>query len=149
MAKTLHSSTIFIPDALKIGPQRRIWMDKQKERERISQIIRKEQRKIAEEERKRKEKGNATLNKSNAPDLINSKTNAPISHSPLALVPAEKRENKRQEKGKDHVTDCYPPSPVYMANYEENASTLLNNLIPKPTPEAKKDTNKIEDNKAA
>ena len=36
-----------------------------------------------------------------------------------------------------------------MTSYEENAPTLVNNLVPKPTPKEKKDTNKMEESKTA
>ena len=51
-----------------------------------------EWRKLAEEERKRIEEEKATLHKSNTPDLINSKPNPPLCHSPLVPVPAKKTE---------------------------------------------------------
>ena len=105
---------------------------------------------MIEEERKRKEEENATSCKSRASDLINSKPNSALSHSPLVTAPAEKRENKRKEKVKDHVTHYYPPSPVYVASYEENAPTLANSLVPRPTPTPpKKATNKMKESKTA
>ena len=50
---------------------------------------------------------------------MDSKPNPSLSHNPLVPAPAEKRENKRPEKRKDLVKDYYPPSPVYVASYEE------------------------------
>ena len=39
---------------------------------------------------------------------------------------------------------------MYVASYEEkDASTLVNNLIPRPTFEENKDTNKVEESKTA
>ena len=63
------------------------WDETKQERERISKIMMREWRKLAEEERKRKEEENATLHKSNASELINSKPSPSLSHSPL--VPLE------------------------------------------------------------
>ena len=34
-----------------------------------------------------------------------------------------------------------------MTSYEEDAPTVVNNLVPEPTPKEKKDTNKIEESK--
>ena len=43
------------------------------------------------------------------------------------------------------MTNYYPPSPIYEASYEEeDALTLVNNLISRPTPKEKKDTNMTE-----
>ena len=36
-----------------------------------------------------------------------------------------------------------------MASYEEYAPALVNNLIPKPTPKEKKDTNTTEESRTA
>ena len=36
-----------------------------------------------------------------------------------------------------------------MASYEENTPSLVNNLVPKPTPKEKKNTNKMEESKTA
>ena len=62
-------------------------------------------------------------------------------------VTEEKEENRRQEKDKDCVTHYFPPGPIYMASYEEDTPTLVNNLVPEPTPKEKKDTDKKEENK--
>ena len=43
-----------------------------------------------------------------------------------------------------------PQRPIYVASYvEENAPTLVNNLIPKPIPKEKKDAKKMEESKTA
>ena len=48
------------------------------------------------------------------------------------------------------MTNYYPPGPIYVASYEEeDAPTLVNNLIPRPTSEENKDTNKMEESKTA
>ena len=115
---------------------------KQKERERISKIIRKEKRKIAEQERK-KEEESALLCRSCAPDLLNDEPNLPLTNPP-APAPGEKE--KTQEKQRDLVTNYYPPGPIYVASYEEeDAPTLVNNLIPRPTSEENKHINKMEE----
>ena len=64
----------------------------------------------------------------------------PVSHSPLVPAPTKKRENKRQEKGRECVTDYYPPSPVYMVSYEEDTQNLVDNLVSEPTPKEKRNT---------
>ena len=56
---------------------------------------------------------------------------------PLVKAPEEKEKNQRQEKDKDCVTDYYPQSPIYMASYEEDAQSLVNSLVPEPTPQRK------------
>ena len=60
--------------------------------------MRREWRKLEEEERKRKEEENATLHKSNAPKLINFEPNPSLSLSPLVPAPTVKKENNKQEK---------------------------------------------------
>ena len=70
------------------GPQRRIGMEQSRRRERISKIIRKEQRKITEE-RKTKEEESALFCRSCAPDLLNDEPNLPLSN-PLAPTSEEK-----------------------------------------------------------
>ena len=77
---------------------------KQKERERISEIIRREDRKIAEEERKRKVEERALSNRSCAPDLHNDEPNLPFTNP---LAPAPEKKGKALEKQKDHVTNYY------------------------------------------
>ena len=113
----------------------------------ISKIIRRGQRKVAEEERKGKQDENAMLHKSNAPDLINSKPIPSLSHSPLVPAPVEERENKRQVKQKDCVPGYYPPSPIYVASYDKDAPNQVNNLVPELTPKEKRNTNKKEESK--
>ena len=95
-------------------------------------------RKTKENSRGRKKKERrrkSTLCKSSAPDFINSKPNPSPSHSPLIPALEEKVMNKRQEKDKDCVTNYYPTSPIYVPIYEEDAPTLVDILIPEPTPE--------------
>ena len=88
---------------------------KQKERERICKIIRKEQRKIAEEER------------SCVPDLLNDEHNLPLTNPP-GPVPEEKE--KTQEKQRDLMRKYYTPGPICVSSYEkEDGPTLVNNLI--------------------
>ena len=100
----------------------------------MSKIIREQQRKIAEERRKRKEEENATLHKSSTPDLINSKPNPSLSHSPSVPALVEKRENKRQEKDKECVTNYYLPSPIYIPSYGEYTPILVDNLNTRANP---------------
>ena len=45
------------------------------------------------------------------------------------------------------MTDYYTPSPKCVAIYEEDAPNLVHNLIPEPTPEEQKDTNKMEESR--
>ena len=71
---------------------------KQRERKRIRKIIRKQQKKIAEEEGKGKEEENATLHRSSAPDIIDSKPNPSLNHSPLVPAPVDKRETRVKRK---------------------------------------------------
>ena len=92
----------------------------------------------------KKEGENTLLCKSCASDVINNKPNLPL---PDPSVPALEENEKIQEKQKDHVTDYYPPSPMYVVSYEGDASTLVNNLIPEATPKEKKDRNKTEESK--
>ena len=48
------------------------------------------------------------------------------------------------------MTNYYPPDPIYVASYEEeDAPTLVNILIPRPSSEENKDTNKMEERKNA
>ena len=123
------------------------WNKPEGERERINKIIGKEHRKITEEERKRKEEESALLHRSCAYDLLNDEPNLSLTNPP---APALEEKEKTQEKQKDHVTDYYPPSPIYVASYEkENTPSLVNNLIPKPISKEKKDTNKMEESKTA
>ena len=39
------------------------------------------------------------------------------------------------------------PSPIYVASYEEDTPSLVDNLIPRPTTEGRRDTSKTEGNK--
>ena len=80
---------------------------KQKERERISETIRREDRKIADEERKRNEK-RALSNRACVPGLLNDEPNLPFTNPPAQ---APEKKGKTQDKQKDHVTDYYPPVP--------------------------------------
>ena len=109
---------------------------KQKERERISKIIRKKKRKIAEEERKKKYEERTLSSRSCAPDLLNDEPNLPLTNPP---APAPEKNKKTQEKQNDHVTDYYLPSPIYVASYEGEAPNLVNNLVPKPNPQTTKE----------
>ena len=117
-------------------------MASNKRRERLSKIIKEKQKKIAEE-RKRKEEESTLLHKSCAPDLLSAKPNPPLT-DPSVPAPEEKEKNQGQEKNENCLTDYYPPSLIYEASYEEDAPTLVNNLIPEPTPGEMKDTNKME-----
>ena len=48
------------------------------------------------------------------------------------------------------MTNYYPPGSIYVASYdEEDAPTLVNNLIPRPTSEENKGTNKMGESKTA
>ena len=49
---------------------------------------------------------------------------------------------KSQEKQKYCITDYYPPSPIYVASYEEDTPNLVNSLIPQPTLKEHKDKTK-------
>ena len=70
--------------------------------------------------------------------------------SPTLQPQPQKRKEKTQEKQRDLVTNYYPQGPIYVAGYEEeDAPTLVNNLIPRPTSEENKDTNKMEESKTA
>ena len=105
MAKVLHSSTNFIPDALRlvlIGG----WGWKKTEKERINEIMMREQRKLVEEERKRREEEKAMLNKSNTPDLINTKPKFPHTNLPTTALEERKRP---QEKQKDQMIRLLSP----------------------------------------
>ena len=70
----------------------------------------------------KKEGKSAPLCKLCIPNSINTKPNSPLI-DPLIPALEEKEENKREEEGKHHATDYYPPSPIYVASYEEDAST--------------------------
>ena len=62
----------------------------------------------------------------------------------------QKKKEEEEEKKSDPVKDYYPPSPVYTLSYEEDAPTLVNNLVPTSAPVTKeniKDKPKGEDNK--
>ena len=62
------------------------------------------------------------------------------------MIPTpEKEEKQREEEGKklDNVTDYYTPSPLYPPTYEEDAPTLVNNLVPEATPEEKTNKDKM------
>ena len=91
--------------------------------------------------------------RSNVPALINSKPNPPLNNSPL--IPAleqKKGEGKAKQKREQEKTilspNYYPPSPIYILNYkEEDAPTLVDSLVPKPTTGEKKDTDKIKGDK--
>ena len=106
-------------------------MEQNRRRERIGKIIKRTEE-ITEEERKRKEEESALLCRSCVPDLLNDEPILLLTNHP---APALEEKEKTQENQYDHMTDYYPPSPIYVASYEEeNAPTLVNNLIPKPTP---------------
>ena len=81
---------------------------KQKERERISKIIRKAQKKITEEERKkgRMKKVSYYIDHVHLTYLMLSKFTIT---NPLAPAPEERE--KTQEKQQDNVTNCYLPNP--------------------------------------
>ena len=68
---------------------------KQKERERISKIIRKEQMKIAEEKGKKREEESALLCRLCAPDLLKDEPNLPPTN------PSPRRERKDTKRNKE------------------------------------------------
>ena len=96
----------------------------------ISKILKEEQKKIAEKERKMKEEESALLCKSCASDLVLIQIQTLTDHS----VPNPEEKCKKQERNKDCATDYNPPSPIYMASYEEDTPTLVNKLVPESTP---------------
>ena len=73
------------------------------------------------------------------PDLLNDEPNLSLTNPP-APAP-EKRKGTRERK---RLCDKQlPPHPIYVASYKEkNTPTLVNNLIPRPTPEERRDTSK-------
>ena len=141
MGKALHSIISFTPGTPRLVLREGLEWHKAGERERLDKIIKEQQRKIAEERRKKREEENAQLC---LPNPINIKPDLPLTNP---LVPAlnEKEKNMRQEKDKDCVTNT--PSPIYMASHGEDAPTLVDNLVPKPVPREKKDTEKTEGDK--
>ena len=42
-----------------------------------------------------------------------------------------------------------PPCPIYVESLEKDVQTLVNNLVPEPTPGEKKDTHSTEEEKTA
>ena len=113
----------------------------------MDKIVKEQQLKIAEARRKKREE-NAPLCKLCVPNPINAKPNSPFIDL-LVPTPEEKGENKREEEGKDCTTDYYLQSPIYVACQEEDAPTLVNNLVPEATLEEKKDTDRTEEDKTA
>ena len=100
-----------------------------------------------QEDHKKRTEENCRLHRSWAPDLLNNEPNLPLTNPP---GPTPEERAKTQERQQDLVTNYYPSSPKYVASYEEeDALTIVNNLIPKPTPKEKKDTNKMEESKTA
>ena len=97
----------------------------------MDKIVKEKQQKIAEGRRKREEE-NVPLCKLCIPNPINTKPNSPLT-DPLVPAYEEKKEDKREEE-EDHATNYYPRSPIYMASNEEDAPTLVNNLVPDLTP---------------
>ena len=86
-----HTSATLIPSTLRLVLRGRLgWHQTKGERERISKIIRKEQRKTAEEE-------SALLCRSCAPYLLNDKPNLPLTNLP-APAPEEKERHKRDKE---------------------------------------------------
>ena len=138
MAKTLHPSTTFSPGALRLVLGGGLGQNKVEGEREDEQDHKKRTEENSRGRGKRREKENAIFCKSSAPDLINSKQNQPLSHNPLIPAPAEKRKNKRQKKEKKLVTDYYPPSPIYVPSYKEEASTLVKNLVPESTLKGKR-----------
>ena len=55
----------------------------------------------------------------------------------------EQKEKKKpsRSKNKQTVSDpkYYQPSPIYIPSYKEDVQTLVNNLVPEPTPKEEKD----------
>ena len=75
----------------------------------------------------KKEEESALLCRSCAPDLLNDKPNLTLTN-----LPALEEKEKTQEKQRDLVTNYYPPNPLYVASHEEeDAPTVMNNLIPR------------------
>ena len=93
-----------------------------------------------------REEENAPFCKLCIPNPINTKPNSPL-FNPLFPDPEEEEENKREVEEKDCTTDYYPPSPIYVVSQEEDVPTLVNNLVPEPTPGEKKDTDRTEEDK--
>ena len=60
-----------------------------------------------------------------------------------------REQEKKEEEEKDHVADYYPPSSIYMASYEVDAPTLVNNLVPELITGERKETDRTEEDKAA
>ena len=52
------------------------------------------------------------------------------------LLPAQKEGEKKEEEERelDIMTDHYPLSPIYTPSNEEDASVIVNNLVPESTP---------------
>ena len=78
------------------------------------------------------------------PDLLNDEPNLPLTNPP---DPVPEKKEKTQEKQKDHVIDFYPPSPIYVASYEEDAPTLVDTIKPKPTTKEQRYVSKTEESK--
>ena len=53
----------------------------------------------------------------------------------------------KEKRMKQSYNRPLPPKPHYVASHEEDAQTIVNNLVPKPTPRKKKDTDRTEDDK--
>ena len=108
---------------------------KQKERERLDKIIKEQQRKIAEDRRKKREEENAQLC---LPNPINTKPNSPLI-DPLVPVPEEKEENKRQEENKDHTMTITSHVP-YRLSVMKNKSNLSKQFSTRSGPQKKRKT---------
>ena len=64
------------------------------------------------------------------------KLNSPL-FDPLIPIPEKEKGGEEEGKELDHIADYYAPSPMYIASNEEDAPTLVNNLMPEATPEEK------------
>ena len=87
------------------------------------------------------------LNKLCIPNPINAKPNSALI-DPLVPALEEKEEKKREQEEKEHATGYYKQA-IYMASHEEDSPALVSNLVPEPTPEEKKDTDRTEEDKKA
>ena len=76
---------------------------------------------------KRREEEKTTLHNTTIPNLINTKPKLPMIN-PSASAPEDRE--RPQEKQKDQGTNYYPPEPIYIPTYKENA--------PEPAPEKEK-----------
>ena len=81
------------------------------------------------------------------PDLLGDEPNLPP-HQPSSPSPrTERQDTWETERACDGLL---PPRPIYVASYEQESNPILvNHLIPRPTTEGGRDTNKMGKYKTA